>query len=745
MKRNGNRILRFGLRVTGVFLIGLFLVQNQTVTRAAETSQTETEQTEDVITYDAAEFEAFKGRTQDEAGRKYMAARYASPRYEDSDLSGLYDEDFPEEFYPERWLSTGAKETFAAMVNYYRWLAGSSDTEWDDSRSLAQNEAYDIREEERYPFTQYMFMYSQGDTPLTALKNMMNEQCDSWNSMSYMLYSAYRRRKHILNPYTPEFYMGFYGKWLVMNLPGEDKSREALPFYSFPSQGYMPKDLLTADESAWTVWVDSNKLKIPTAYDRKADAYISRNVSVKIVHRESGKTFERNMDAENAYVDAYYIAFKGPQEDGISAYSGTYDVEVTGLQDKATGKAAKLCYSVMFFDSSEYLLSKVKEVSLDGVDTYVMPQQLASAENGEKVATILPNEVTVTGESGRSIVLPVKGNWRYDEAGLCWKNSVDASKLPSDLTDPDDVLTDFSIHCEISEQLEMTFEMNWAPSAYGLPFPVDGRGGYAIMKCRPESVIDYVTIYQITKPEEEYTATEKYDTRTAWNVTEDKETNTFSIPIAYFLEDTGDYVAVGHAEGSRKAWLSDNIIPIYVAEREAETWIPTVPTPTPSNPGVSEGGGASAGNSSNNTSHSPIGGSSDTSGGTGANSTGGGNVGGNTAGRNGGTVGNGGTAVPKVAKVKKFKAKAQKKGLVLTWKKNAKVSGYQIQISTKKNFKRAKKFSIKKKKNKYKIAKLKSGKKYYVRIRAYQSYKTQDGKKKRAYGKWVVKNAIRII
>lgn len=740
MKRNGNKILRFGLRATGVFLIGLLLAQNQAVTRAAETSQTETEQTEDVITYDAAEFEAFKGRTQDEAGRKYTAARYASPRYEDSDLSGLYDESYSEEFDPERVLSTGVKETFTAMVNYYRWLAGSSDAEWNDgSHFWLQDKAYIIREEERYEFTLYENMYSQGDTPLTALKNMMNEPCDYWNSMSYMQHDAYRRREYILNPYTPEIYMGFYGKWLVMNFTERDTSREALPFYSFPSQGYMPNDLLTADESAWTVWVDRNKLKIPTVRDKKTDAYISRDVSVKIIHRESGKIYERNMDAENAYVDAWYIAFKGPQEDGISAYSGTYDVEVTGLQDRATEKAVKLCYSVTFFDSSEYLLSKVKEVSIDGVDTYVMPRQLASAENGEKVAAILPNEVTVTGENGRSIVLPVKGNWRYDEAESCWKNSVDASKLPSDLTDPDDVLTDFSIHCEISEQPEMMFEMNWAAYANNYPFPVDGRGGYAIMKCRPESEIEYVTIYQITKPEEEYNVTEKYDTRTSWGATEDKETNTFSIHIAYFLEDTGDYVAVGHAEGSRKAWLSDTIIPIYVAE-EGSQWIQPSPTPTPANPGVSEGGGASAGNSSgydssNDVIYIPYGGSSGTSGTGTTNSD---ETGGQEEEEQKDSKK---TSIPKVAKVKKCKIKAKKKGFVLTWKKSSGVSGYEVQIGTKKNFKGAKNIAIKKDKSQCKLSKLKPGKKYYIRIRAYQTYVTQTGSGKKSYGKWIVKSS----
>lgn len=101
------------------------------------------------------------------------------------------------------------------------------------------------------------------------------------------------------------------------------------------------------------------------------------------------------------------------------------------------------------------------------------------------------------------------------------------------------------------------------------------------------------------------------------------------------------------------------------------------------------------------------------------------------------------TSIPNVAKVKKFKVRAKKRGVVLTWKKDSKISGYQIQVSMKKNFKGAKKILIKKGKKKYKISKLKSGKKYYVRIRAYQFYQTPDGAKKRAYGKWTIKR-IRI-
>lgn len=91
---------------------------------------------------------------------------------------------------------------------------------------------------------------------------------------------------------------------------------------------------------------------------------------------------------------------------------------------------------------------------------------------------------------------------------------------------------------------------------------------------------------------------------------------------------------------------------------------------------------------------------------------------------------------PSVSKVKSFKAKAGKKKLTLTWKKLSGAAGYQIQISTKKNLKGAKTISISKSKKKYTKNGLKAKKKYYIRIRAYKTYKNANGVKKKVYGKW---------
>lgn len=90
----------------------------------------------------------------------------------------------------------------------------------------------------------------------------------------------------------------------------------------------------------------------------------------------------------------------------------------------------------------------------------------------------------------------------------------------------------------------------------------------------------------------------------------------------------------------------------------------------------------------------------------------------------------------KVAKVKFKKVKNVKgRKILLKWKRNKKATGYQIQYSLKKNYKKAKKITIRKNKTvSIKIKKLKKKKTYFVRIRC---YKKLDGKK--YYSAWTSK------
>ncbi len=92
--------------------------------------------------------------------------------------------------------------------------------------------------------------------------------------------------------------------------------------------------------------------------------------------------------------------------------------------------------------------------------------------------------------------------------------------------------------------------------------------------------------------------------------------------------------------------------------------------------------------------------------------------------------------MPAKQKVKSVKAQKGKK-LKISWKKDTKASGYQLQYSMDKKFKKAKKtVTIAKNRTASKITpKLKTGKRYYVRVRSYKNAR-KNGGTQRLYGAW---------
>lgn len=86
-------------------------------------------------------------------------------------------------------------------------------------------------------------------------------------------------------------------------------------------------------------------------------------------------------------------------------------------------------------------------------------------------------------------------------------------------------------------------------------------------------------------------------------------------------------------------------------------------------------------------------------------------------------------AAKKIGTVAGLKATAKKRQAQVTWKKVTGVKGYQIYYSSSNKFKKKKQLFVKK--NKVSLKKLKAGKTYFIKVRAY----TANGNKK-TYGKW---------
>ena len=92
----------------------------------------------------------------------------------------------------------------------------------------------------------------------------------------------------------------------------------------------------------------------------------------------------------------------------------------------------------------------------------------------------------------------------------------------------------------------------------------------------------------------------------------------------------------------------------------------------------------------------------------------------------------------KQAKLNSLKVKRKsKKKISVTWKKVKKAKGYQVQVSAKKNFKKIVfNKDLKKTKLTIKNKNIKSKKTYFVRVRAYATYKDANNKIVKVYSKW---------
>lgn len=95
------------------------------------------------------------------------------------------------------------------------------------------------------------------------------------------------------------------------------------------------------------------------------------------------------------------------------------------------------------------------------------------------------------------------------------------------------------------------------------------------------------------------------------------------------------------------------------------------------------------------------------------------------------------TKGPKPAAIKKLTS--SKKSVTVKWGKVSSAAGYEIQYAKKSNFSDAKTKKVGASKTSATISKLKKGKKYYVRIRA---YKITGGKK--IYSTWSAKKSITV-
>lgn len=511
----------------------------------------------DTIVYDADEMEPFKSRTLKEVADEYAKARYAGATYSNSDSSTWYQEPCSTSApYAAGVLTQDTHTAMTAMTNFYRWLSGLNSLK----NSSTHSDSFQVQALVRnFEFSHWVSdsskpadmsdemwnagapcrhnILARGYTPQGAITGWMNEgyslRSQSWDTTGH--------RYALIEASLSDVQYGFSGG-IAIGAGVASGNTSDLPFSAFPAPGYMPSRLVSPSSSAWSVRINKNTLKI-------AD---STKVTAVITNLNTGNSYECTKENGKLRVSGVEIDMVQPSDYSGSRYIDSYRVQITGLQDAATGSEAQISYTTRFADITEEMPSYVTSVTADARE-YVIYKTMDNIESIKKVAAILPKQVWATAESGKKIRVSVKGEWEINEADKCFVNSADPSGLPENITDKNHLLDEVKVPYKISDDYYDSYN-----TLYISPQKVKEGENIELGVYRTNISTDTSQIYKLTAKEDgTYSAVKKYDSSESPEF--DKEASDASVYSATHiykksgvtLDDAGEYISVYYSSSSQ--------------------------------------------------------------------------------------------------------------------------------------------------------------------------------------------------
>lgn len=511
----------------------------------------------DTIVYDADEMEPFKSRTLKEVADEYAKARYAGATYSNSDSSTWYQEPCSTSApYAAGVLTQDTHTAMTAMTNFYRWLSGLNSLKNSSTHSDSLQVQALVR---NFEFSHWVSdsskpadmsdemwnagapcrhnILARGYTPQGAITGWMNEgyslRSQSWDTTGH--------RYALIEASLSDVQYGFSGG-IAIGAGVASGNTSDLPFSAFPAPGYMPSRLVSPSSSAWSVRINKNTLKI-------AD---STKVTAVITNLNTGNSYECTKENGKLRVSGVEIDMVQPSDYSGSRYIDSYRVQITGLQDAATGSEAQISYTTRFADITEEMPSYVTSVTADARE-YVIYKTMDNIESIKKVAAILPKQVWATAESGKKIRVSVKGEWEINEADKCFVNSADPSGLPENITDKNHLLDEVKVPYKISDDYYDSYN-----TLYISPQKVKEGKNIELGVYRTNISTDTSQIYKLTAKEDgTYSAVKKYDSSESPEF--DKEASDASVYSATHiykksgvtLDDAGEYISVYYSSSSQ--------------------------------------------------------------------------------------------------------------------------------------------------------------------------------------------------
>ncbi len=414
----------------------------------------------DPVIYNGDTMTEFSSRTAKSVAQKYTDAYYAGKSYNDNDPSSYYSSaPSLRSPYSQGTLSSDTLKCMQEMTSFYRWLVGNKPLTVDcvNDPSL-QYQALDrnfqfghtiSNSSKPADMSQELWnkgfeckhnILAGGFTPLGAVKGWINEGYHLVDTDSSKIgWTSLGHRAIMLNPDHIDQQFGYCGTIGVGKCDFDTAVSSYQPFYAFPSPGYVPTDCINPAESAWSVGLDLNKIRITN----------TSNVKVTVTNLKTGTSYTCTKANGKLYFpdELDYIGFVQPNDynKNENKYESNYKVVITGLTDKATSKAAQIQYTVKFFNVKDYSASTIKKAGLDFEKILIYSDSFDGTDSLKKLGACIPQTISITNEFGNTAKVKTKGEWVLDEANKCWYNSVDPSDVPVKFTDTNGLLKKIKI------------------------------------------------------------------------------------------------------------------------------------------------------------------------------------------------------------------------------------------------------------------------------------------------------------
>lgn len=319
------------------------------------------------VVYDAASYSRFQ-RSASEVAQRYFAAVNAGPSYVDGQTSSYYSTPASTVSpYHQGVLTDDTLKTMEASINFLRWLAGSEPLKY----AVTQNDtlqcgalvrnfdfSHTISNDNKKPADMSQSLWnkgkgvdntllSSGPTPMEAIFSWVNEGYNL-NTGAWLTYPV-GHRMNLLEYRASRIDLGYCGRVGIGNNAAYANT-VSLPFIAYPAPGPMPNEIVYARRSCWSVELntstlsvsDESALKVTVTNVGTGESYVCTSANGKLkYHTWRDPSYEINF-------------VQPPCDSNTYAAGSVYQVVVTGLKDKATGKDAELRYQVEFFAAADY-------------------------------------------------------------------------------------------------------------------------------------------------------------------------------------------------------------------------------------------------------------------------------------------------------------------------------------------------------------------------------------------------------